>query len=274
VTTGGRASHRSDGASEWAGHDRSGSRTKWWRALVLVLALGSATALIATLSVRGLGYINLDSLVDEPIAFCACIMIPAALSLGALLALILPRTVSINIAVLASLLVVAEVAAWTLRPAAPPVLGKPEPAGKHTFRVRDAALGYALTPSITARHRRTRGNDVLYDVTYEIDEHGRRRTPVDHGELRTSFLVFFGDSNTFGEGLTQTETLPYFAGKLAPQYRPYNYGVSGWGPAQLYALARRPDLVREIDERDGYAIFFLIPAHVARVIGSTRVSAR
>jgi hypothetical protein len=100
---------------------------------------------------------------------------------------------------------------------------------------------------------------------------GRRETPAGAGPRHT-FLLFFGDSNTFGEGLSQTETLPYYAGEATTAYRPYNYGVSGYGPSHLLSLARRGGLRQEVAEPEGYAIFFLIPAHVGRVIGSSKVS--
>jgi hypothetical protein len=49
--------------------------------------------------------------------------------------------------------------------------------------------------------------------------------------------------------------------------------VSGYGPAHLLAITRSGRLSKEIPEPDGYAVFFLIPAHVGRVVGSSKVSA-
>ena len=101
---------------------------------------------------------------------------------------------------------------------------------------------------------------------------GRRLTPTSNDTPLTSFLLFFGGSNTFGQGLGQTETLPYYAGELSSGYRPYNYAVPGYGPAQLLGLLNQERLRKEVAERDGYAVFFLIPAHVGRVVGSSQVS--
>jgi hypothetical protein len=276
MTAEGRTPPGRDEASERAARVVGGSHA--WRsraggrAVLLAVAAASAGVVVATLATRGVGYVNLDSLLQEPVRFSASVLLPAALTLACILASTLPRIVMINVMVFASLLVAAEAGTWALQPAPPTIRGEPEAIGAPAFYVPAPALGYALAPSITARHRRTEGDKAIYDVTYEIDERERRYTPTTLDAPRGSFLLFFGDSNTFGEGLAQTQTLPYYAGELAPRYRPYNYGVPGYGPAQLLILAHRDNLERNIEERDGYAVFFLIPAHVARVVGSTQVS--
>src|SRR5205823_112128 len=167
---------------------------------------------------------------------------------------------------------VAEAGAWMLAPARRVMRGERRTTGAASFYVRAPGVGYVIAPSAVARHRRTVGDTQSYDVTYRTDEWGRRATPTKTAAARASFLLFFGDSNTFGEGLSQTETLPYYAGERATAWRPYNYGVSGYGPAQLLALARSGRLRQEVPEPDGYALFFLIPAHVGRVVGSSTVS--
>jgi len=243
------------------------------RALLLGMA-GAAAALVAgTLVLEGLTYVNLDSLTQAAVRFYALLILPAALAVVCLVMAALPRIVTINLAILACFLVLAEAGAWVLTPERPAIRGEPEPIGASSFYVPDATLGYVMAPSIVARHRRTVGGATIYDVTYRTDARGRRQTPASPGGRRASFLLFFGDSNTFGEGLSQTQTLPYYAGERATAYRPYNYGVSGYGPAHLLALTRLGRLGTEIPERHGDAVFFLIPAHLGRVIGSSAVSA-
>jgi hypothetical protein len=239
------------------------------RFLFLGIAMASAALVAATLSFEGLSYVNLDSLMQETVQFYSLLVLPASLVIVCLMVVALPRIVTINLAFLACLLILAEVGAWVLRPA---IRGEPVATGESSFYVPDTALGYAMAPSTVARHRRTVGNTEIYDVTYRTDERGRRETSTRPGSTRVSFLLFFGDSNTFGEGLSQTETLPYYAGERAAASRPYNYGVSGYGPANLLALARLGRLRQEISEQEGYAVFFLIPAHIGRVVGSSKVS--
>ena len=239
--------------------------------LGLAVAVAACASLVATLSIRGVSCVNLDSLLEDPATFYALLVAPGLLALGGLV-IALPRIVSGNVAVFVGLLLLAEVAAWSLAPAPTAIHGEPEAIGGGSFYVRDPALGYVLAPSVTARHRRTEGERVVYDVIYGIDDRGRRQTPTTGDERRESFLLFFGDSNTFGEGLGPTETLPSQAGQHAPRYRPYNYGVPGYGPAQLLAQVEKGRIADEVTEREGYAVYLLIPAHVARVVGSTQVS--
>ena len=95
-----------------------------------------------------------------------------------------------------------------------------------------------MAPSTAARHRRTIDGAPIYDVVYRTDGWGRRETPVADGPDRATFLLFFGDSNAFGEGLPATETLPSHLGVAAPSARPYNYGVSGYGPSHALVLVQ------------------------------------
>jgi hypothetical protein len=237
-----------------------------------VVAGISGTVAMIGLLVQGPSAVNLDSLLENPRGFYALLVGPALLAVTSGLVWILPRTAKINLAVLIGLLVAAEAGAWALKPAALPLRGEPEAIGAPSFYLPDRTLGHVLAPSTEARHRRRVGDAVIYDVRYSIDARGRRGTPTASSEREFS-LLFFGDSNTFGEGLGQAETLPYYAGRFATGYRPYNYGVPGYGPAHVLALADLGRLPDEVAERDGYAVFFLIPAHVARVIGTAKVSA-
>jgi len=109
---------------------------------------------------------------------------------------------------------------------------------------------------------------IIYDVIYTIDEHHRRVTPVDNPQQRDKFMLFFGDSFTFGEGVPDDQTLPAHVGQLAPEYRPYNYALSGYGPQQMLAKLQSDDLTTEIDKGDGIVIYTFIDGHVERALGS------
>jgi len=220
----------------------------------------------------GMAYVNLDSALHDSRVFYAFLMTPLVLAVVCLCASIVPRIVAINIAVTIGLLIALELGARLAVAAPLPVHGEPEVDGGAPFYVRDPMLGYVIAASVTAHHRRTIGGTRIYDVTYRTDARGHRETPTTGGGARTAFLLFFGDSNVFGEGLSQTETLPYLAGEAAPAYRPYNYGVPGYGPSQAVALAGRGRMREEVEEDGGCAVFLAIPAHVGRVVGSSRVS--
>jgi len=135
----------------------------------------------------------------------------------------------------------------------------------------DDLLGYAPTPgAVTPAWKRWNGR-LLYSTEYAIDEHGRRVTPIANRPERDRFALFFGDSCTFGEGVAQQETLPFFAGQLAPSVMPYNYGFHGYGPQQMLARLESGRLRAEIVEADGVLVYLFIDAHVSRAIGSLGV---
>jgi len=76
---------------------------------------------------------------------------------------------------------------------------------------------------------------------------------------------------TFGLGVNDNETMPFYVGQYASRYRPYNYGVSGYGPHYMLAQLQRSDLTKEIDENHGMAIYTFIDHHIDRAIGTMRV---
>src|SRR5262249_59232619 len=89
---------------------------------------------------------------------------------------------------------------------------------------------------------------------------------------RTKLLLFFGDSNAFGDGVDQEQTLAYWAGKFAPDYRPYNYALSGYGPVQMLDLIKTRSLGEEVSEHGGFAFYYFIQDHINRTIGASEVS--
>ncbi len=238
-----------------------------------------ATCSLAMLTVLGIGfllfgvsYLNVDSLRDDPALVTFLFIVPFFLGILTLLLAALPPLLRINLLVFLALWLGTEaifgILVWlqVQHPAGDPVGINQE------YYLQDPILGYKPAPNTVARHTETYEDRRIYSVTYVIDGLGRRDTPVDCPSSRTKFLLFFGDSNTFGDGLEQKQTLPYDAGRLAPGYQPYNYGFSGWGPAQMLDILKTRDIKSEVKPREGYAIFFFIEDHIARVIGGSRVS--
>src|SRR5256885_1097950 len=83
-------------------------------ALLLGMAWAAAALLAGTLVLEGLTYVNLDSLTQAAVRFYALLILPAALAVVCLVMAALPRIVTINLAVLACFLVLAEAGAWVL----------------------------------------------------------------------------------------------------------------------------------------------------------------
>lgn len=132
----------------------------------------------------------------------------------------------------------------------------------------DDFTGYKLRPNLRVLARQTGGERVIYEVLYEVDEYGRRVTPVDNPAGRTNFILFFGGSFTFGDGVAGHQTLPAQVGRLAPAYMPYNYGVPGYGTQQVMARLQIIEPEREVPEAQGMAVYSFICPHIDRVIGS------
>jgi hypothetical protein len=65
----------------------------------------------------------------------------------------------------------------------------------------DEWLGYKMLPNVQVCERKTLSEEVVFEATYSTDEYGRRITPVEHAEARDHFLLFFGDSFAFGQGV-------------------------------------------------------------------------
>jgi hypothetical protein len=241
------------------------------RSRLVIVGVTMVFAVGLGLAFMGVSYVNIDSLRAHPLPFILLFVAAPALATLSLLLAAVPRVPQINILVFVGLWACLELAFGLIRSRVPEPHGDPVSIN-HKYYSRDPWLGYRATPNTIARHIKLIGTKQMFNVTYLIDRFGRRETPVSNQRSRKRFLLFFGGSNTFGDGLEQTETLPSWAGQLAPGYYPYNYGFSGWGPAQMLDVLKSRDLKPEVRQTEGYAIFFFISAHIGRVVGSSLVS--
>jgi hypothetical protein len=135
----------------------------------------------------------------------------------------------------------------------------------------DELLGASPRPNAQVSVTKKLGNKTVYDVTYSIDEYGRRVIPMTNPDHRTKFILFFGGSYTFGEGVNDNETMPFYVSQFASKYKPYNYGFRGYGPQQMLAKLQDGEISKEIDEAEGILIYTFIDHHVNRAIGSMQI---
>ena len=134
----------------------------------------------------------------------------------------------------------------------------------------DPNLGYRPRANVTVTSKRQFvDGEVIYDVTYSTDSFNRRIVPIDSLENRNKFILTFGCSFTFGEGVNDDQTLAYNLGKNLEGFMPYNYGFCGYGPQQMLAKLQSGDLIDEIDQPQGIAL--VIGAHFERAIGTMSV---
>ena len=97
-------------------------------------------------------------------------------------------------------------------------------------------------------------DEVIYDVEYIFNEEGIR-SQVQNPEAE-EVAIFFGDALTFGEGLYNEETLPYFFQERNPKYQSYNYGFLGHGPGQMLLRTKLKPFRKRFKNKKG-KVFFL-----------------
>jgi len=130
-------------------------------------------------------------------------------------------------------------------------------------------LGPVLKKNNYQRSYKSYLGKVIYDVIYSTDGY-RRRTVHKKYTQNNSHIILFGDSNIFGVGLDDNETLQYMFNEILPGYNIYNYAVFGYGPQQMVVLLEKGNLPQEVKSNNGLAIYSLHTGHIYRAIGSTR----
>lgn len=145
----------------------------------------------------------------------------------------------------------------------------------HGFIVHDEVLGWAPAKGIKA-HAFKAGpagllhgpEGVLFDVNYTINSDGLRIAPPYQKDHLAGTALFFGCSYTFGEGLQDSETLPYQVGLLSKgRYRIINFAFEGYSPAQMLAELEHGVVQRVVDNTPKYALYVAAPIHVWRLAG-------
>lgn len=165
------------------------------------------------------------------------------------------------VSVFVLMLALFEFCFWLVKPQETFVKSQPKSVLKH-----HPELGYQINDDgvyETAYHFSDGAPSIITRATLKG---GIRHTPVSENS-RHKFAVFFGDSFTFGVGVNDDETLPYYFGQEAPEYRPYNYGVPGGAVQNMYYKLSTEDLTKTINESSGIAVYWYFGFHTNRVVG-------
>jgi hypothetical protein len=75
---------------------------------------------------------------------------------------------------------------------------------------KNKVMGYQLSASIQVSTTATRDGQLVYSSAFSTDAYNRGITPKTTAIVPDKYVVFFGDSNTFGDGVNDDETLPYY----------------------------------------------------------------
>lgn len=108
---------------------------------------------------------------------------------------------------------------------------------------------------------------LMYEAVYNINKVGQRTLPT--STQKAQHLIIAGDSNTFGVGLNDEETLPFLLSKKLPTFHAYNFGHGGGGPHNTLALFEKKDWHSQVKEATGQMIYIYYPQWMdERAIGS------
>lgn len=132
----------------------------------------------------------------------------------------------------------------------------------------DVDLGYGPNPG-TFSVQKHQGDQLIYSQQYTITPQRFRETPL-KGLAESCNVVFLGDSFTFGEGVSDHETMPYFFAKEGNgKFNVYNLGFHGYGPHQMLRMLETGRLKTIVEGSVHLVIYQGVQEHVDRVAGNT-----
>ncbi len=114
-----------------------------------------------------------------------------------------------------------------------------------------------FNPSLNLTRVEKFSRGVTYNTFfYAKDKYGRRQTSINKNA--DQYAIFLGCSITFGDGVDDPYTLPQYFQYSMPRFQAYNYGVSGFGPNNVYRIMTTRNLRQEIPYNSG-ACFYIYP---------------
>ncbi|MBU6141434.1 MAG: hypothetical protein KGP29_07795 [Proteobacteria bacterium] len=132
-------------------------------------------------------------------------------------------------------------------------------------------IGYQFhVPNSAVKIKRSYGDEVIYDVTYNFDQNGLRVTSNDNKARNNNDILFFGCSFAFGEGLNDSDTFPFqLIEKTKNTYDGHNFAFHGYGAHQMLALLEDKKFVNKVVDKAKvkYVFYEMIPDHIKRVAG-------
>ncbi len=122
---------------------------------------------------------------------------------------------------------------------------------------RTTELGSQANQGVHSSRLFSRSGEIIYDATYSIGADGFRLT--DQTQFNKKRINFFGCSFTFGEGLNDNETLPYYFSRQRSDFSVKNFGFHGYGPHQALNI-----LLSDRDTSGILNFFLTAPWHAPR----------
>jgi hypothetical protein len=223
---------------------------RWTPSLALILALIGLAPLL-NLALRG-----------NPFRFT--VLLINIFALAVLAAMRLPRYAPAFISVSAGALSLVVIEGFFVL--IEPVPTHLEGSVNNNYITHDTPFGYAPNPGVFSSMK-CQGDCAagrLYDVTYTIENGGYRHTPQEHGTAKSNKVLFFGDSATFGEGLNDDETLPYYFARLRPDAEVFNFAFHGYGAHQVLRALETGRFDAYTGPKPNLIVFPTTPWHAER----------
>lgn len=139
----------------------------------------------------------------------------------------------------------------------------------HPKTIVDKALGIIPSPDTTVESIKKTQGKLIYDVHYSYDGVSMRVTPDSTRSPHNKYAQFYGCSFTFGEGLEDDETMPFYFQNENPNFHIYSFAYKGFGPHQMLARLESKQPSKLIKEKDGFAVYFYIDDQVRRLLLGT-----
>lgn len=109
---------------------------------------------------------------------------------------------------------------------------------------------------------------LIYDVVYEFDDFGRRKTGHEKNKnSKSKFAIFFGCSDMLGPGLSDYQTVPAIFEKIDPSYRAYNYAFPGTGLHYVNRILETENIIDELQEKEGVVAYMITQGHYPKTLG-------
>ncbi|MEQ1722802.1 MAG: hypothetical protein ABL930_06470, partial [Pseudobdellovibrio sp.] len=134
--------------------------------------------------------------------------------------------------------------------------------------VYDRDYGYRMTANCECRDILKIKNLLLWDLSYRTDKFGRRFTEGKVSPKTDEFVVFYGGSRTFGQGVLDGETLASNFQKLTPSKRVYNYGIINSGANTFLKQHEDQKFKKEIPEKQGLFLYVFDLGHEQKILGT------
>jgi hypothetical protein len=133
----------------------------------------------------------------------------------------------------------------------------------------DDTLGHKAKPDWNYLWIGKKRSDTL---VFAHDQFSRRTIPNNPAEegKKDKYAVFFGCSFTYGDGVQNDQTMPYYFQQYARSYRAYNYGFLAYSPLQTLALLQTKNIRTQIPDSSGFGVFTYINDHIDRAIPASR----